>query len=676
MLESERNGASQKRQLDYEAIKAGQSKSGNSALPSSQEVRSHSRAQNDVAVEDDAEDEAVSSTKFAYKPEASVEDMIKETQKDARRRSAVMRAEQLMAAAGPPKRAATVSLRSVSGSHLRLISSITAPDLVPPKPEVATRPRVTRRTDSAETSGSTPMTDSTEYVWSEKVSTAMTSAAVTPARSSKRTSSQALHAGLEIDSAPKVDSVDPDWIRTELEKAKKAHGERMQQEREEDALGAKRSAITDSRATQTGATPAAVRIPRKPVGHPRNTSQHYSEPATVCRQNSGASEGEIRQVSLAGLIKDIPTGPIKPQPQHYPPHTREAPSRPSAPTTTRAPSRARSISRKVRDFVRPGSSQGRQESADVPARPPSRSASAVRQVREYFKPSSGRPSTDAYSERPGTGQRKRSMDSFHSASSHMLDPAKKGWQGRGRGSAASDEHSSRPGTADDGADRGRAITRTKRPIDLNRDLPPLPGLDQWKDEEVIEDDVPPAPPKHHSHVSQPSRDEILATRTGSPTPSNPSLHVGSAAPPVPSAPSPATPPGVSANFSNLSDFNYDHYSTSTTSPSLSINSSPRFEDGPHQPRLLAHRRDRSQTVEDSSHAQAADRARQAAGGLGRTASTMAKPVFAGKATVVDFSGSLQRKPSTISRASGREAGVQALDDAAGKGRWWQRKKQG
>lgn len=89
-------------------------------------------------------------------------------------------------------------------------------NVVSPSDQVKERPRANQRSFSAETSNSTPHTDVTEYPWS--TSTAATSAAITPARASKRASS---HMPADQEQIPKADATAIEWMRNELERRRR-----------------------------------------------------------------------------------------------------------------------------------------------------------------------------------------------------------------------------------------------------------------------------------------------------------------------------------------------------------------------------------------------------------------------------------------------------------------------
>ncbi|TKA60006.1 hypothetical protein B0A55_13112, partial [Friedmanniomyces simplex] len=599
----EQHGASnQKQQLDYAAIKESVQ-----AAPSAPPL-SRSRTQEQVATLKDEEEDAepARSEKFRYKPAVATDELFSEEadQRAIRRKSAILRAELLMATQ-PPKTVVAVT-RDRSNSHLRSASSPVPTSVAPPTHDLPVRPFTAPRTDSVETTGSTPQTDATDYPWSEKASTAMTSAAVTPARSSKRTSSQALQPFVEPASVPKSEPVSGDWMQQELERHKKAQEERRQKETVDYETKAEDTADTTPTQTSTHtATPVAVRMPvRKPVPTSRAASRQESrsdsaQEARASREQArspGKPAAEVQSARADEEIKPVFTPPPAP--------SREAPGRPPS----RAPSQARSVSRRVKDYVRSVSAH-RPARAEDGSRPPSRGANVTRQVKEYFRPSmdagSRKPSVDISREE----SRSVSIDSYHTSASELppsTDPSTKQWRTwkpfHRRDRSQTDPYASRPGTSGSTTEgRGRAATRdvyeptqTKPPVNLNRDLPPLPGLDQWKSEEAEPSEVAKpdvrtvssatatmSPRSHRSERSRNERltvsvepeigerDEILAARMGSPSQkpmiSPPVYRPTGAPPPVPTAAPPA-PPSVmlSANFSSRDDFDYEHLSPTAT----------------------------------------------------------------------------------------------------------------
>jgi hypothetical protein len=505
---------------------------------------------------------------------------------------------------------AATKTRERSDSHLRSASHPAQATLTAPEPDLE-RPRTAPRTDSTETRDSTPQTDITEYPWSEKASTAMTSAAVTPARGSKRTSSQAHPSGSEASSMPKVDSVDADWMRQELEKHKKAHEERLQQAmaQAEQEAPAVPSDATPTQTSSKTVTPARAQVPRrKPVPQRAPSTRESESSRAASRQDSRMSIEQVGAANKLAVESPQTTGREDGHPDRNGSHVPKVPER----TPSRLGERARSITRQVQEYVRPGTSNNMlkpRESSRPASRAVSRAASVSRRVREYV-----RPNTAVSSRKPSLDMARPSFDTFRSATSlSELEPSSatssgNKWQTwkpfhRRRGSRPS-EDGSRPGTAGSTTDnRGRTATRdngtasqsakSKPPIDLNRDLPPLPSLNSWKDDgkEAPQTSDPHSPSKKQSEsVTSPKsprsrhevnplilepeeRDAILAARMGAPTPprsNKPSVDLRHVVPPQPTLP-PPPPPIMSATLSGPADLQYAQYEH--PAPTMSAGSS-------------------------------------------------------------------------------------------------------
>ncbi|KAI6877716.1 hypothetical protein KC360_g9061 [Hortaea werneckii] len=587
--------APQKAQLDYATIKESVPK--DMQRPTHRPISKISARSNEKPSSEPEAGESEAMSPVGLRPRSHVPaddalklDKLRRADSQSRARS---RAEQLMG--GAPSKAPPPTTRQRSDSHVHTLSSQA-------KAEPTERPRTAARTESTETTGSTPQTDTTDYPWSdEKSSTGMTSAAVTPARGSKRTSSQALQGGSESGSVPKPEPMTDDWMRQELDKFKKAQDERQQhqqqQHQEKTVPGSKtygdETDTTPKILTQVP-TPSIVKVPpRKPIGVSRSASRRAMESPRSESQQSGVLNGEmIRSPSV---------------------RAREGSSYPSragsrqAQTSSRAPSRARSITRQVREYIKPTRNQQSQRPEEV-SRPPSRSGGVTNQVREYFKPGStaGSRKGSMDSRRPEVrpGSRSRSIDSFRSTMSDMVAGASaeankvKTWKPfhrRGRSHTAGEEDA-----AANGESRGRTATRNgkqasqsngKPPVDLNRELPPLPGLDSWKNYETPAITSPIKSPRSHRSTrsrqeAKPlslepdigERDEIVAARMGSPTPPRSQNHSHQPSleptyvPPQPSGPpppaptegggAPQPPPVMSATMSGPSDFEYQIYNSS------------------------------------------------------------------------------------------------------------------
>ncbi|EMC98744.1 hypothetical protein BAUCODRAFT_120043 [Baudoinia panamericana UAMH 10762] len=514
--------------------------------------------------------------------------------------NATLRAEELMAT--PSK--AMSDIRQRADSHLRSVSGPVRSAMLPPKIDVLERPKTAPRTDSVDTYDSTPQTDGTDYQWSEKASTAMTSAAVTPARSSKRASTQALLSGVGVSTLPTAEASHLDRMRYEIMMHKAAQEERSEHAKRE-AGGLTRSARADTISSTQLSTqleiPDTVKVlARKPVPTSRAARQpHQAWPDS---RHESKAIAEMRSPSEAGeaAMPDRNQGP-------FPQRSDSLRRQPLERAASRTRSRGRSITQSMKDFVRPGSSKGIRD-AEVSPRPRSRSRSVTRRFIEYVKPGAALSSRKSSLDKGRT-----SVDSYRSAASHLApseDSSHSRWRRRQVSHRKNEDSStlddSRPGTSGSTSERGRSNVRLSpssqklRPaINLNRELPPLPGLDQWKADETEDSaasyDAQPSKMAVKPMVGvsdetitvlseqEPSTEElgpataesgaVLAARMGMPapalldTPFAEHIYVlpqPTAAPPRP--PTETETPITSANFTSISDFDFEHYTPSDSSP--------------------------------------------------------------------------------------------------------------
>lgn len=168
-----------------------------------------------------------------------------------------------------------------------------------------------------------------------------------------------------------------------------------------------------------------------------------------------------------------------------------------------------------------------------PSRPPSRARSIRNNIKEYIRPSTANASRE--SSRPVSRSASRGSLRAESQDRSRDISFRGGWRSWGR--TRKDEATS--DISRSGSLRGRSETRqtstaNKSDINLNRELPPLPSLDQWKDEPS-----PPNPIPVQKHQSAKSRhgkasksldsnmsekDEIIAARLGSPVKERPDAY--------------------------------------------------------------------------------------------------------------------------------------------------------
>jgi hypothetical protein len=172
-------------------------------------------------------------------------------------------------------------------------------------------------------------------------------------------------------------------------------------------------------------------------GGPSNRHSHQLEPAAVA--DAQAAEWMRKELEKRRQQADSP---------------QQAPS-----TANRPPSRARSIKENIKEYFLPGSSSV--------SRAPSRALSRTQ----------SRESLALYDDEEEQPRRHGSQ---------------RGWRSWGSALRVNSRSNSRPGT------RGRDSEpdQAKKPeVNLNRELPPLPSLDSWKDE------VKPAPELSSSHIA-------------------------------------------------------------------------------------------------------------------------------------------------------------------------------
>ena len=145
-----------------------------------------------------------------------------------------------------------------------------------------------------------------------------------------------------------------------------------------------------------------------------------------------------------------------------------------------------------------------QEGPKVSSRPPSRSKSIRSEIREYIRPSLSR-SASRDSMRSNKSDAHQERSSTHGWRSWTLQ----------RKTSLSSFKDSRPGSA-----RGRSEIRSGDPpkpeLNLNRELPPLPSLDKWDQQERrLEPKLNQSSKTHIANLMRaknPSQDEVAAVR--------------------------------------------------------------------------------------------------------------------------------------------------------------------
>lgn len=392
--------------------------------------------------------------------------------------------------------------------------------------DVPERPLTAPRSGSTDTNGSTPQTEVTEYPWSP--STAPTSVAITPARTSQRTSSHMRQSGSGSSSAPKLLAPDADWMRHELEKHRRAQDEaRAQQELEDQVVASLNAEVRPSHtgraasapSTTTSAAvpvplkstslqtqvPAATSIPRrKPV--PRSSTdsrQSVVDPqADIGRNNSIARRDSQKQRSTPRSESQQELGILSRSSSRAKTSTYQTPN----------DSRLSFSHISTQSFSHSFSQKPYEPENEVP-QTPSRSTSISHQIGGFDTPGSRFGSRKGSTDISRSGSRSRSIDSIRSAVS-SLAPSFSSARGKFRkwrsfhryqeseseqASRASTSHSDVRGRTSDREERQTAQQqKSKPPINLNRELPPLPSLNMWKPAE-------PEPPKSPKPPKQPKQ---------------------------------------------------------------------------------------------------------------------------------------------------------------------------
>ncbi|KAL1588828.1 hypothetical protein WHR41_02686 [Cladosporium halotolerans] len=466
------------------------------------------------------------------------------------RSRAQSRVDQLMGGASPPKPARPQRDRTDSHSRSKSTPQAfwTAP---PPKIGVVERPKPAPRAHSMETNGSTPQTDSTDLSWS--AGTAMTSAMNTPARSSSLRKPNLLRDSSEAKNAMKVDAIDADWMKEESERRRLL---------EQQA----KAANPDSQTT----TPIASVPPRKPV--PTARPEVKQEP-----DNSQALEDESDSEPLSPELDLSLNDPAR---RDERPNMREETQKAQTvqrsesragrgrtrgtgvPMNSRAASRARSITREVKEFMRNASRsrqpKSRAEEPRARSRRPSmsRAREQASNVIDYFRPGTaiGTNKQSLDIPRNASALQSRSHESLTSARS-STSPAKD--TPMQQNSQRSSQHQKGPVNytrpfsgasleVDDDNTSGRPISsltetsQSKAQPDLNRALPPLPRLESWHGNPEAELEQAPEPPQHVPELAVRIVSGMASPVSASPTTVRSTTQDGAKSP----LPSPKLPEGV------------------------------------------------------------------------------------------------------------------------------------
>ncbi|KAF2624720.1 hypothetical protein BU25DRAFT_441797 [Macroventuria anomochaeta] len=198
-------------------------------------------------------------------------------------------------------------------------------------------------------------------------------------------------------------------------------------------------------------------------------------PSSAALTSSGTSNRHSRQLEPAA-IADAQAAEWMRKELEKRRQQNDSPQQPP-PTTNRPPSRARSIKENIKEYIFPGSTSI--------SRAPSRALSRT--------------------------QSRESLALYDDDGEPRRNGSQRGWRSWGSALRVNSRSNSRPGT------RGRdaeAEQPKKSEVNLNRELPPLPSLDSWKDE------VKPQPELSSSHIASVMRAHDKQQGPFSPTRSN------------------------------------------------------------------------------------------------------------------------------------------------------------
>ena len=331
------------------------------------------------------------------------------------------------------------------------------------------------------TEGITPGTEDEEFCW--PASTAPTTAGITPARTSNRTSN-VLRAESANNSTAKFLASDTEWMRQELEKYKKAQEEAPASQGSEERASTGATTDADAATKDVSATQVPPPIPpipaRKPVPRPgaesrQSNTSHQRGDSRPSGELSRSGSKKSRSTPLSESRAEI--GLLRPE-------------------SRRADDEFEEETEPMLEYSGPASHSFHRRPLAGTAAPyasynvsnaGSRSRSLTRQIKEFIRPSSRNESRNG--SRPES--RARSIASFASSVTPSVESSSK-WRrfrpfNKNRDSGGSDDWS-RPESGH--SRRGRKASQdaptspTGNSVNLNRELPPLPSLDQWKDEDI------------------------------------------------------------------------------------------------------------------------------------------------------------------------------------------------
>lgn len=476
------------------------------------------------------------------------------------RSRAQSRADQLMGGASPHKPQSRVDqlmgsppkiprpYRDRTDSHSRS-QSTPQPFWTAPPPIAASveRPKPAPRAHSMETTGSTPQKEPTGYEWS--ADTTATSAANIPARStSLRNPVKAMRSGAEARNVMKVDTYDAEWMREESEKRRL-----LQQQAYAEAIATRHATWTgpnsefpqeeedkSEKSPENGSqtTTPVITVPaRKPVPTTQTQCETSQEPDTnqdseVKSEPEEPSSPELDLTLTDPSLLDINASkPEEPAPAPQRSGSRMGRGRTrgtGVPMNSRAASRARSITREVKEFMRNASRsrQPRAKGDESQGRSRRPSLSRTRDaVVDYFRPGTAMGASKQSLDIPRNAAdlKSKSHESLISARSAASAAKDTPMQQNSQRSSQHNQHASiytgpLSRNSSDGGD-GEAeprrnlsiseVPQRKSQVDLNRALPPLPRLDSWHGDGSKTPDTPPEPPKHASDPPRRSQESAL-----------------------------------------------------------------------------------------------------------------------------------------------------------------------
>lgn len=529
--------------LDYAAIKAAEPAPATAPAPLPAR-KSSLRAKVEARLEAVMHESALPSTKYSYKPNVQTDELFKHEETIILPNNARSRADLLMAPEPPRHVMSSTGTHSESHSHSSSQQQVVIPTHVDP----AVKIRTSARSDSVGTTGSTPHTDSTDYPWS--TSTGITSAFNTPARSSKRASTQNVVS--ENGSVPKLEAANAEWMKQELEKHRKTI-EQREREREKlleeqhnlvrlDKDNATMRSVSQPHAAMSQVPPRKP-VPVRPEGRQaKDLSRPGTRQDTRSDQSSLAPKGRGRADSVRTEQSQQTTDQ---EPRGRFPQRSNSRLRNVSRTAKRAVSRAGSVTNDlIGHYLRPDAetkSQG-PTSPILGHRSPSRTRHIATNVKDYFRPSTASGSRKTSMDAVRGHVRNPSTDSFHSATSgrpgsEVAHKPWKGWRLHNKNISHITPEISRRASAASGKRTVDLSSSHKPAINLNRELPPLPSLDSWKDDPELKHPVtskPPAAasvtaaiaPAYHGLKRALSKRDIWSKPT-----SRPSNQVGSPTPP-------------------------------------------------------------------------------------------------------------------------------------------------